>query len=255
MDRIHPDGNTIIERLTTKGKVHTSGGGAVRAAARKEERAARTDSASIRGREMRSRGAPTGTVSEPRRVAADALPVTYTLNDRTDSAPNITRTTGGPASASIVGALSEINAGAGQTLANTTLATTSATRTANDGVNLISFVQGNYRFNKSTIAVNVSYADASNRIVDADTLFNPRMGFSTDDSGSVEQRTFDVQGIATHELMHSLGVPHLTTSTQATMYPSASPTDDVKMRTLETEDKTALQSLYPPPPAPPPPPI
>ncbi|MBM3463298.1 MAG: matrixin family metalloprotease [Armatimonadetes bacterium] len=251
MERIHPDSRTIIERLDTKGRVHRSGGGAARAEQKQASRtAARSDTASIRGREMRSRGT-TQAATEPTSVPAERRPVTYSLNDRTDTASNITSTTGGPASSSIVGALTEINNGAGQTLVNTTLQQTSATRAANDGTNLISFVQGNYRFNKNTIAVNISFTQGTST-VDSDTLFNPRMAFSTDDSGAVEQKTFDVQGIATHELMHSVGVPHITTNTQATMYPSASRTDDVRLRTLEPEDRAALQTLYPVPPPPPP---
>ncbi|MBM3276095.1 MAG: matrixin family metalloprotease, partial [Candidatus Sericytochromatia bacterium] len=175
----------------------------------------------------------------------DALqPVRFNLNDQSATALNIYNTQGGTVEASLEGAIAEIDGAAGQTLIAPELGSTSQINAANDQENIISFTQGNYRFSKNTIAVAISYLDGSN-IVGSDVMFNPKMKFSTDDSGSVEQSTFDIQGIGTHELMHTVGVPHLTSDPNATMYPSASMKDDVKLRTLEQADVDALLMRYP----------
>lgn len=76
MDRIHPNSTTIIERLDANCKTHTSGGGRVRAEARREARATpglNANTASTRGRSIRSRR-PTAEPVEPNRVAAERLP-------------------------------------------------------------------------------------------------------------------------------------------------------------------------------------
>lgn len=238
--RVHPSQDVIIERFRADGRVQIQGGGQVGAQLRNGEVAATP---------ARTGQAPGGTETQAattyNSVPGTLLPVSFNLNDQTASASNILNTQGGTAAGALEAAIAEINTEAGQTLISPTLGSTSQRMAANDGNNIISFVQGNYRFNKSTVAVAISYLQGSS-IVGSDVFFNPRQKFSTDNSGSVEQKTFDIQGVGTHELMHTLGVPHLA-DPGSTMYPSVSQTDDLKLRSLEPADVNELQLRYPAP--------
>jgi hypothetical protein len=257
----------IVTRVMANGKTVTAGGGAARKMIAAVEPQGATgmrlgvtrlenDTLELKGkrvvsaagrRRTRSLGATAPAIAATDALQVDDadLPVSYSLNAKTASAPNIRITSGVPAGGAVAGAISQINQAAGQTLINPEVGSTTIRNAANDGTNIISFAQGNYRFNKRTIAVSISYITA-NRIAGTDILFNPKMTFSTDDSGAVERNSYDIQGLLTHEMMHGLGVNHVS-DPQATMYPYVSRTDDVKLRTLEDQDKNALNALYPGP--------
>jgi len=250
---VHASRDTVIERYRTSGKVQIQGGGRAGADLRA---ALRTVAPTTTAPDLpdgagapfdaSAAGKPGGGSPTVYSVPSNLRPVSFNLNDQTATAPNVTNTQGGTAEASLLAGIDAINAAAGQTLIAPTLGTTSERNAANDGNNIISFVQGNYRFSKNTVAVNINYLSGS-QIVSQDVLFNPKQPFSTDNSGSVEQSTFDVQGVGTHEMLHAVGLPHISSDPQATMYPSVSRTDDVKLRTLEQSDIAELLLRYPAP--------
>lgn len=133
--------------------------------------------------------------------------IAFSLDENSLSAVNIVDSSAEEVRAAISGAIEEINRAAGRTLIDPTVGTTSINRAA------------------------------------ADVLFNPRRRFSTADEGATEQQTFDIQGILTHELMHTLGVGHLD-DPDSTMSADATPSNDLHLRTLERSDITALLSLF-----------
>ncbi len=92
------------------------------------------------------------------------------------------------------------------------------------------------------LAVTLSYYNASG---DATGFYIRYYGgtytFSLSPSGS----TFDLQGIATHELGHALGLGHDTNDAAATMWYAVSPgTAGTALRTLELNDRLGAQALY-----------
>jgi len=169
--------------------------------------------------------------------------IAFSLDENSLSAVNIVDSSAEEVRAAISGAIEEINRAAGRTLIDPTVGTTSINRAAADDTNVISFAPEGFDFGENSVAVAGVFTDAEKRVVSADVLFNPRRRFSTADEGATEQQTFDIQGILTHELMHTLGVGHLD-DPDSTMSADATPSNDLHLRTLERSDITALLSLF-----------
>ncbi|MEZ6186517.1 MAG: carboxypeptidase regulatory-like domain-containing protein, partial [Planctomycetota bacterium] len=86
----------------------------------------------------------------------------------------------------------------------------------------------------------VDFDPSSGAILDADIIFNAKnYTFSTD----MTPGTFDVQGIATHEVGHLIGLDH-SAIVGATMNPFANQ-NDTRLRSLEDDDRAAAWSVYP----------
>lgn len=102
----------------------------------------------------------------------------------------------------------------------------------------------------------VEYYQSTKQLVKFSMTFNTRYTWST----TGEAGKFDVQGVATHELGHALGLTHpsATACSEETMWASAG-AGETKKRSLEAGDKDGVATLYgaasatvppPPPPAP-----
>ncbi|MCA8925273.1 MAG: matrixin family metalloprotease, partial [Planctomycetes bacterium] len=86
----------------------------------------------------------------------------------------------------------------------------------------------------------VDFDPGSGQILDADIIFNAKnYTFSTD----LSPGTFDIQGIATHEVGHLLGLDH-SAVVGATMNPFANQ-NDTRLRSLEDDDRAGAWSIYP----------
>lgn len=118
-------------------------------------------------------------------------------------------------------------------------AVTSARKPALDGVNAVFFVQGEWAWDPSEIALTFAHVHSSTgEIVEVDVALNAvhhRFGEREDE--------FDIENVIAHELGHALGLPHLEDESEATMFPSIHH-GEVKKRDLEHTDESALLSLY-----------
>lgn len=87
----------------------------------------------------------------------------------------------------------------------------------------------------------VEYYQSSQQLVKFSMTFNTRYTWST----TGEAGKFDVQGVATHELGHALGLTHPSAAacSEETMWASAG-TGETKKRSLEAGDKDGVTSLY-----------
>jgi hypothetical protein len=113
----------------------------------------------------------------------------------------------------------------------------------NDAINLVLF-----RNASSGSAIATTYWwSSSSRIIDADIVFwDGAVRFFAGSSGCGSG--FYVEDIAAHEFGHALGLGHSTLAS-ATMYPSASACD-TRLRSLDADDISGVQALYPAPPPP-----
>ncbi|MBI1852861.1 MAG: matrixin family metalloprotease, partial [Planctomycetes bacterium] len=80
------------------------------------------------------------------------------------------------------------------------------------------------------------YSPTTGLMVDSDVRFSTNMSYWP---------TYDLEGVATHEFGHALGLAHTTDAT-ATMYPYASP-NSTSARTPHADDIAGMVALYPPP--------
>lgn len=183
---------------------------------------------------------------KPSRWNASAFRITWSLNPKTGSNIQGTRSVADVIQASFNTWTSAPNTA----LPITRGADTSASSAGFDGINLICFVcSGDFSKEPETLAVTITTtADAPGQsdqhggastfvgqIMDADTLFNPATTFAT--SATDGQ---DLQTVATHELGHFLGLDH-SAVVRALMYPFA-PTVE---QTLSYDDVAGISALYP----------
>ncbi len=132
---------------------------------------------------------------------------------------------------------------------------TNKTSAGFDGVNLICFVcsdSSTFGSGTDTLAVTITTsADApgedtkhgnasafAGQILDADTLFNPAVQWSTGGTPIGNQQ--DLQTVATHEIGHFLGLDH-SAVVRAMMYPYAPSV----LTTLSYDDVAGISQLYP----------
>jgi len=111
---------------------------------------------------------------------------------------------------------------------------------ANDGVNLMSFVDDTISFN-GALALNSRFRYvATGEIVDSDIVFNPDVEWAT--RGSAPDQ-WDIQQAATHEGGHGIGLAH-SAVLSATMYPYYPAARQIERR-LDTDDIAAVAEAYP----------
>jgi matrixin len=109
---------------------------------------------------------------------------------------------------------------------------------ANDGKNMIYFVNQGWPYDPSLAAITFRYFDTGDgHILDADIIFNGE-GYPW----SVGGDEFDIQNSATHEIGHLNGLGH-SPDTESTMYADTRVRETSK-RTLASDDLAALASLY-----------
>jgi hypothetical protein len=125
---------------------------------------------------------------------------------------------------------------------NLTYAGTTTTGWATNGTNTVLWASGN-GCTGSCLALTALVLQSGQVIVESDITFNSSYTWNTNGSD------YDTQAVLTHELGHALGIHHteLTTTPRPTMYAYYFGTDG---RTLETDDRSALQcsqTKYPPP--------
>jgi hypothetical protein len=101
-------------------------------------------------------------------------------------------------------------------------------------------------YSESALAVTLVTLNArTNEVLDADIAFNiSTHEFRVLHDASRDERAYDdVQNTVTHELGHVLGLMHSGMSDDLVMYPSAPPGEILK-RTLKSDDRDGLLSLY-----------
>lgn len=84
--------------------------------------------------------------------------------------------------------------------------------------------------------------------IESDQAYNTAKDLTADPS----TEGFDIQGLATHEMGHSLGLGHAQLGRCLTMYPYMSPSESVDARTPGDGDVIGIRSLYGPLPVSPP---
>jgi len=87
---------------------------------------------------------------------------------------------------------------------------------------------------------NVVSVVQTGQILEADIVFNPNVGFSTEAVTPLNQ--MDLQAVATHEIGHLLGLDH-TTLPSAVMFPAVAGAS--LSRTLTSDDTIGVSTLYP----------
>jgi hypothetical protein len=109
-----------------------------------------------------------------------------------------------------------------------------------DYKNTISF--GNYSTEGVIAVTTVWYNPATRAIVEFDIMFDTDWTWG---NATVDNKTMDLQNIATHELGHAIGLADVYDSacSEVTMY-GYSDYGETKKRTLEIPDITGLQTLY-----------
>jgi hypothetical protein len=113
-----------------------------------------------------------------------------------------------------------------------------------DGYNIVTFSDDATPLGSSTVAVTFSFFRndfGSLTIDEADIVFNSALDFST----SGEENKFDIQGVATHEIGHLLGLDH-SAMISSVMVPFAVPSQ-LDQRTLTYDDIAGVSEIYPNP--------
>lgn len=116
---------------------------------------------------------------------------------------------------------------------------------AKDNTNSILALE-DWPYSDDALAVTLVTMNArTNEILDADIAFNIESHrFKVlPDNAKTEHRFDDVQNTFSHELGHALGLMHNNMVDDLVMYPSAAPGETLK-RTLKTDDRDGLLSLY-----------
>src|SRR5262245_46857557 len=174
-----------------------------------------------------------------------AQPIRFGLNEQTGpSLPNVLA--GSDPVAAIERALTKWPAVADVQLE---LYSTSVASAGADGVNVISFADtpANARvleMSGDPLALTLFFFDDA-RITEADVVFSPGRLFSTTAERQAELRetgSFDVEGIATHELGHAIGLQHSGVES-ATMWAFSS----LFQRHPDVDDIASAEALYPRP--------
>lgn len=125
---------------------------------------------------------------------------------------------------------------------------------AEDGVNRVIYAPITIKGHEQSVAVTVSYADASTGVIrEADIILNsaysfvvappPKSSDGEDDSNAGCGQTYDVQNTLTHEIGHFFGLGEDMEDTHATMYIRSSPCETHK-RALTASDANEMKSLY-----------
>jgi uncharacterized protein (TIGR03437 family) len=112
-----------------------------------------------------------------------------------------------------------------------------------DGNNVITFTDDAFTrsFAAGVLATTATQAFTNGFILDSDIFFSPYQVFST----NLATGTYDLQGVLTHELGHSLGANH-TNILSASMYLST-PMQDGRQRNLAPDDVAFVSTTYPAP--------
>ena len=180
---------------------------------------------------------------------SDFAAVRYLINEQT--APGLTNSSGSVTITSDSDPISALQAAmdtwTNVETSNLTFAPpgrTSQETSVADRQHIISFADT--RTNRSVlgdaVAVTLPFTISSTgEIVDADILFNPTLTYST----TLENGTFDIQSVATHELGHALGAGH-SGLLSATMY-YAVRTGNNTQSILTADDIAFLTDAYPEP--------
>ncbi len=116
---------------------------------------------------------------------------------------------------------------------------------ATDNQNSI-LVLEDWPYSEDALAVTLVTLNArTNELLDADVAFNiDAHQFKVLPEAAKDERHFDdVQNTITHEVGHVLGLMHNNANVDLVMYPSAPPGELIK-RTLKTDDRDGLLSLY-----------
>ncbi len=111
---------------------------------------------------------------------------------------------------------------------------------ANDGINLVTFVNSatNNAIVGGALAVALVFFNGSLEIVDADIIFNSATNFTT----LASTTRFDIQGVATHEFGHTFGLNHSAVAS-ATMFPTTS-TGKTDARAISVDDVAGINGVY-----------
>jgi Matrixin/IPT/TIG domain len=121
--------------------------------------------------------------------------------------------------------------------------TTTIPTVGEDGLNVVTFVDGSVPLGSETIAATFSFfnVDGTGTLVikEADIAFSTSVNFST----SGEPGKYDIQSVATHEIGHLLGLDHSALlSSVMSPYGAAGQLDQ---RTLSYDDMAAVTWMYP----------
>ncbi|MFT5584783.1 MAG: hypothetical protein ACI9VR_002369 [Cognaticolwellia sp.] len=118
--------------------------------------------------------------------------------------------------------------------------TTGAETSGHNGQPAVYFVDQDWPWDASLLAMTSSYSDASGAFVGFDIAVNTQdHGWALDGNADL----IDLQNTLTHEWGHVLGLGHSDNDLMATMHASASP-GEVHKRDLAQDDVDGLFSLY-----------
>lgn len=113
-------------------------------------------------------------------------------------------------------------------------------RSSGDRVNLVT-LGANENLGTGVLAATFLSSDAAGNLVDVDIVFGKSVAFGTSENG--DAGSYDLEGVATHEIGHLLGLEHSGLS-RATMVPF-SDREDLHQRTPHDDDRIGASLLYP----------